>query len=208
MGRDLTAEMERWLREGSPEIGQIRIEELPDGFLLTHVEDAGCPDLERFEGPVSARDLARDDAEGRFRPLKSAPNLRRGWVLRVADAEEVRLAIDYFYPAALGLNRSRLRGALKPVDLRGTLERQTGMYAVTRHITDEDADALVGRCCNSEGGCLRKILWRIEQGRPVRSLPAEKFDPSTEEGIPLLCNEVCNLLVAEARKVVKARKRE
>jgi hypothetical protein len=44
---------------------------------------------------------------------------------------------------------------------------------------------------------------------PSTNLPLKKFDPShdqTELGapvIPLLCQEVCNLLVAEARRVVQ-----
>ncbi len=86
------------------------------------------------------------------------------------------------------------------------------MYRVTGKLTDEQADALVGRFCRSDGGCLRTILWPRDPAGTVAStlLPAEKFDPThdqTSRGepgvIPLLCQEACNLLVAEARKVVK-----
>lgn len=202
--RDLNAQLERWLDAGLHEIGQVRIEPRGDGFALRHRDEKGTHGLQVFRGSKAARDLARDDARGRFRPLKTAPNLRRGWDLRLSDVAELRQALDYFYPAALGLYRAYVEGELHPVNLRSTLERQTGMYAVARRISDEDADAMVGRCCKSEGGCLRTILWRIDNGRPVTSLPASKFEPTTARGIPLLCRELCNLMVAEARKVVKA----
>ena len=97
-------------------------------------------------------------------------------------------------------------GAVTPVPLRDTLGRQTGMYAVTRRLTDEQAQEIVAQLCRTEGGCLKKILWPLAPGKPVVSLPAEKFNPASvapgEQ--PLLCHEACNLLVAKAREVVKA----
>ena len=45
----------------------------------------------------------------------------------------------------------------------------------------------------------------------LRLLPGTKFDPAYDQTgrgevtMPLLCQEACNLLVAEARKVVKSR---
>ena len=91
------------------------------------------------------------------------------------------------------------------------------MYRVTAKITDAQADELVGRFCRSDGGCLRTILWRRDAAGAVPStrLPLEKFDPARDqwgqggaEGnlVPLLCQEACNLLVAEARAVVKGEK--
>lgn len=210
MGRNLTAALEGWLEEGRFQIGQIRIERSGDGFLLRHAQDGAeaIGDLQPCSGPEAARELARNDAAGNFRPLKTAPDLRRGWELALEDIGALRLALDAFYPAALGLYRASLEGTLQPVDLRSTMERQTGMYAVTRHITDGDADAMIGRCCASEGGCLRKILWKIDAERPVTTLPGDELvigrDPTR---IPLLCSEVCNLVVAEARRVVKAKPR-
>jgi hypothetical protein len=123
----------------------------------------------------------------------------------VADAAELRQVLDYFYPAAIGLLFSFRRGQLEPVDFRETTARQTGMYSVTKSITDDEADDRIGRFCRSGDGCLRTILWNLHPGRSIRSLPPEKLDPETAEGLPILCAEACNLLVAEARKVVKGR---
>ena len=88
------------------------------------------------------------------------------------------------------------------------------MYRVAAKISDEEIDGLVGRFCRSQGGepgCLRTILWPRDEtlARPSLRLPLDKFiAPGDQTGrgenvIPLLCQEACNLLVAEARKVVK-----
>ena len=95
--------------------------------------------------------------------------------------------------------------------LRETLNRQSGMYRVAARISDEQIDQLVGSFCNSDGGCLRTILWKRDAGGAIPSLklPREKFDPKhnqsgrDEQAIPLLCQEACNLLMAECRSVVK-----
>ncbi|MEI9894479.1 MAG: hypothetical protein WDN28_11490 [Chthoniobacter sp.] len=78
------------------------------------------------------------------------------------------------------------------------------MYAITKKITDAQAQTLIGGFCRSDGGCLKRILWPIAPGIPITSLPAEKFQPSAPRPeLPLLCHEACNLLVAKAREVVK-----
>jgi hypothetical protein len=88
--------------------------------------------------------------------------------------------------------------------LRDTLARQTGMYAVTKKITDAQAQMMIGGFCRTDGGCLKRILWDVAPGVPVTSLPAEKFQMrGAADTLPLLCHEACNLLVAKAREVVK-----
>jgi hypothetical protein len=85
------------------------------------------------------------------------------------------------------------------------------MYRSTATIRDEEANTLVGNFCRSDGGCLRTILWKRDENGTIAStkLPAEKFDPTFDQTgggrpvISLLCQEACNLLVAEARKIVK-----
>ena len=199
-------------------IGQIRGLPLAGGHELRHRDDADhAPELlASHHDPEDAAALALYDDAGAYRPLKTAPNLRRGWRLVLADARAVRLALDLFYPARLGAFRRFQEKTLAVTPLRGTLNRQTGMYRVTGKITDEQIDTLVGRFCRSDGGCLRTILWRRDAAGNVPStrLPPEKFDPAHDQGggavgggdaefIPLLCQEACNLLVAEARAVVK-----
>ena len=203
----------QWLAAGLRCIGQISIEARDDGsFALTHHEDASRDDLVPHVEAGDAAQLARFDDAGKYRPLKTAPNLRHGWRLVLPDRSALIIALDLFYPARCAAFLAWETGGLVTTPLRETLERQTGMYRPAAKISDAEANTLVGNFCRSDGGCLRTILWqRNRQGTLASTLlPAEKFDPSHDQTgfgrpiIPLLCQEACNLLVAEARKMVKA----
>ena len=193
-------------------IGQILIQRINGNrFALCHREDENRDGLEAFRRPEDAIEIARYDDAGNFRALKTAPNLRRGWRLEVANADELRRALDHFYPARLAMLLAFEQQRLVITPLRETLNRQSGMYRVAAKISDEQIDELVGNFCKSDGGCLRTILWKRDSGGAIPSLklPREKFDPKhdqtgrDERAIPLLCQEACNLLVAECRNVVK-----
>jgi sirohydrochlorin cobaltochelatase len=202
--RDLTQALAEWVAGGGREIGEIHLEPVAGAFVLYHRADASRGDLMEYSVAEAARDLAHFDDAGKFRPLKTAPNLRHGWKLCLASLGELRRALDYFYPAMLGVWGDRQRGHLRPVPLRDTLARQTGMYAVTRNITDAQAQTMIAGYCRTDGGCLKRILWPVAPGVPVTSLPPEKFQPiAPADTLPLLCHEACNLLVAQARQVVK-----
>jgi sirohydrochlorin cobaltochelatase len=202
--QNLTRALAAWIAAGGREMGEVHIEPGKSGFILQHRDDGPRADWNEFTGAEVARELAHFDDAGKFRPLKTAPNLRHGWRLHLADLADLRRALDYFYPAMLGVWLSHRCGSLAAVPLRDTLARQTGMYAVTKKITDAQAQTLIGGFCRSDSGCLKRILWPIAPGVPVTSLPAEKFhSESGAETLPLLCHEACNLLVAKAREVVK-----
>jgi sirohydrochlorin cobaltochelatase len=202
-----------WLAKGLRCIGQIAIETGEDGSsVLRHREDKGRTDLVVSERADDAADLARFDDAGNYRPLKTAPTLRHGWELRLANLAALRLALDLFYPGRLAAFLAFEKNELITTPLRATLERQTGMYRIAAQIREEQADELVGSFCRSDGGCLRTILWRRDAAGtvPTTRLPPTKFDPrhdqagGTEPVVPLLCQEACNLLVAAARAVVQA----
>jgi len=188
--------LESALAESRHRIGQVVISGCSGGFSLCHADDVGRCDLEVFRRPDDATAIALYDDAGNYRPLKSAPNLRHGWRLDVQSPSDLRLALDFLYPAAVGNWRARLRGELVPTPLRATLGRQTGMYRVTAKLTDPQAAELKDSFC--QAGCLRRILWTVTAADPEN--PAEDLPGS----IPLLCTEACNLFVAAARKIVKA----
>lgn len=175
-------------------IGEIL---LGDDFSLRHREDieTDVSELKLYQHPEAAREIARYDAAGNYRPLKTAPNLRQGWLLQLRSLEEVVLALEFFYPAALALYGALLEKQLEATSLRETLNRQSGMYRVTQNLSEEQAHELIEKKCHQ--GCLRKIFWTV--------LPHQKIELANikDSEIPLLCREACNLLVAEARKVVK-----
>ena len=201
--------------------GQIAIQPLPEHrFRLSHRSDAeNAENLQRFTNPEDALELSRFDNTGRYRPLKTAPNLRRGWILELATADQVWRALDHFYPGRLGVLGAYRANRLFLTSLRETLGRQTGMYRIAATISDARLEDVVGQFCRSDGGCLRTILWKRDNADVVPStkLPPQKFDPAYDQAvasspimpnsvhIPLLCQEACNLLVAECRKAVKER---
>jgi len=172
-------------------------------FTLRHSSDEGRDDLEIHRNPRAARLIARFDERGEFRSLKSAPDLRRGWLLEAGSLEGMELALEFFYPAALGLVLSWLRGTIHPTPLRETLDRQTGMYRITQLLRDDQALDLIA--CRCGEGCLRTVLWDLSAGNMVSSLPVGRrtFDDFAPDRIPLLCREACNLLIAAARPIAK-----
>jgi sirohydrochlorin cobaltochelatase len=202
----------KWMAAGRRCIGEVSIRLGDDGtFALTHREDAARNDLAPYADTDAAAQLARFDDAGNYRPLKTAPNLRHGWRLTLPDRGALRLALDLLYPGRLAAFLAWETGGLMTTPFRETLERQTGMYRPAAKIGDDEANTLVGSFCRSDGGCLRTILWKRDREGTLAStdLPREKFDPAHDQTglgqpmIPLLCQEACNLLVAEARKVVK-----
>ena len=187
------------------------------GFVLAHRDDASLHQLQTHRDAENAIEIAKYDDAGNYRPLKTAPNLRRGWRLELATVEELRRALDCFYPGRLALFTAWKSGHLKTTPLRETLDRQSGMYRVAAKISDQQINDLVADFCRSDSGCLRNILWSRDRNGVIAStkLPTEKFDPAYDQAcsrrashseaatVPLLCQEACNLLVAECRKVVK-----
>jgi sirohydrochlorin cobaltochelatase len=188
--------------------GQVSIRKRDGGgFVLLHRDDEDGERSQTFRNAEDAAEIARWDDAGNYRPLKTAPNLRHGWRLEIVDLSELRLALDLFYPGRLAIFATWKENHLKKTTLRETLDRQSGMYRIAAKISDEQIDEVVGNFCRSDGGCLRTILWkRDERGTtPSTRLTEAKYDPcsATASTIPLLCQEACNLLVNECRKVVK-----
>lgn len=193
-------------------IGEILIRRRDaGGFTLCHGGDESSSSLKTFNQPEDAIHIARFDAAGNYRPLRTAPNLRRGWRLQVADLGELRCALDYFYPGRLAVLAACTEDKLSTTSLRETLDRQSGMYRVAAKISDDQIGDVVGNFCRSDGGCLRTILWKRDKSGalPSSKLPSEKFDPTHdqtgrgERAIPLLCQEICSIVLNECRKAVK-----
>lgn len=201
-GLNLTEKLERWVADGGRQIGEVAIGSDAGRYRLTHVDDAALADLESFSSPAAARSVVRYDDAGVYRPLKSAPSLRHGWQLELDGAGELREALDYFYPAALGTWFANEEAELAAVPLREVLGRQTGMYRFANNLSDEGAQALVGNACAASGGCLKRVCWELAAGQAMTSLPSEQRtrQPLLDGEMPLLCVEACNWLVAKARK--------
>lgn len=207
-----TATLEGLLAEDIRCLGEVWIGKVSAvEFTLCHRDERGREDLRRYCSAEDAAEIARYDDAGEYRPLKTAPNLCHGWRLAITGLEALRTALDLLYPGRLAAFGAWTQQALVPTPLRATLDRQSGMYRVAAKISDPQADKLIANFCRSDEGCLRTILWRRDAlGTPSSTLlPASKFDPAydqtgrSERVLPLFCQEACNLLIAEARRVVK-----
>ncbi|MFC7336004.1 DR2241 family protein [Haloferula chungangensis] len=202
--------LENALNEGIRQIGEITIH--PDtagaAYALCHTEDSNSLDLlETHRGPSAAREISTWAEDGHYRFTKGELSLRRGWLLLLDDTNELRQALDLFYPASLGLWLAEKDGKIDVQNLREKLNRQTGMYKFAKNISDAGAQRLVREVCGPGNCCVKKILWQIDESTALEDSEASRFngivgDP--ERAIPLLCREACNHFVAETRKASKA----
>lgn len=176
---------------------------------MRHADDAEAAedDLTLHHQPEAAREVAKYDAAGCYRPLKAAPTLVRGWRLLLPDLAALREALDFFYPAALGNWVAFTTGRAVPVPVKQTFARQTGMYRITGLLDDDDCRAVVAGNCDYATRCRRRITWPVAPGVPLGALPPEKTDTSPgPHELPILCLEACNVLVAEARSYIKKKR--
>src|SRR5206468_127427 len=94
--------------------GQILVEKREGaGFVLLHRDEASLDQLQTYRDAENAIEIAKYDDAGDYRPLKTAPDLRHGWQLELATVEELRRALDYFYPSRLAVFTAWKSGYLK-----------------------------------------------------------------------------------------------
>ena len=135
--------------------GQVLVRRTNSGcFVLSHRDDETLDHLQVFRSAEDAIEIAKYDDAGNYRPLKTAPNLRHGWRLELDTLEQLRCALDYFYPGRLAVFAAWKKGKLQTTPLRETLDRQSGMYRVAAKTSDSQIDNLVADFCRSNGGCL------------------------------------------------------
>jgi hypothetical protein len=175
--------------------GQLAIEPaLDDGgrrYSVTHVDDDGADpgDLADHGDPREAREIARFDERGRYRPLKTALTLRRGWRLVDLDASELLEAVEAFYPATVANWFREQQGDLDVTHWRETAERQTGIYDVVDELPDDAVDWMAEACC-VDSQCLKRRRWDRESD--------DHLDVPRGDG-EFPCREPCSIVTAAAR---------
>ena len=183
----------RWVGE-SPEgrsLAQVLVRFTDPGYELCHVDDRKLEDMLLYEDPRKAREISKRTEEGEYRPLKSAPNLRRGWLLRVSDDRELAVAMNHLYPAALIHWHLHREGRLEITNYRENAARQSGIYKRVQRLTDEGVQDAAKACCE-DAVCLKKTLWDVDEDNPLQM-------ERGEGGIP--CPEPCSIFVSFARRV-------
>lgn len=172
--------------------GQVLIRsEAAGGYRLCHVEDEGKTRLQLYENPRAAREIAKLAADSEYRPLKSAPNLRRGWVLLAADAGDLAIAMNGLYPAAVVHWYLYREGRLDITNYRENAARQSGIYKRVQRLTDEGVQNAAKACCE-DAVCLKKTLWDVDDDTPLEMDRGEGEIP---------CPEPCSVFVSFARRV-------
>jgi hypothetical protein len=173
--------------------GQVWICRQEAGFELRHIIDkASEAGALRLLAGNELRALAQFTATGAFRPLRSAPNLQRGWRATPRDQARLGLALNQLYPGAVA-DWFAARGSNPPVtSYRDFTNRQTGMYRITTHLDDATAGAMIRACCHKDF-CLKRRGWTVEGLEP---------DAAAEKSV-IPCLEPCAILLEFARKVAR-----
>lgn len=183
---------------GRLDFGQLRLERRADGaFEARHRDDGTAPPdpLDEIDSAHDLRELAKFDAGGTYRPLKTAPTLKPGWRTETSCPREFLKRLDAIYPGAFAAWIAHRRGELPPVALRRTLDRQTGIYRFAGTISDGMARRILEDVCAK--GCLRQVIWPLADGSPALPL---KVLPGT---VPLVCAEACTFVLNRARELAR-----
>lgn len=180
--------------------GQVLIRRSGAGFELRHTANRQTePAALRLLSEGEIRPLAQFDSNGRFRPLKSAPNLQQGWRIAARDERALGAALGFLYPGTVA-DWFAARSPSPPVtSYRQFTTRQTGMYRITTKLDDDAAAAVAHACCQKDL-CLKRRLWTV--GGAARDNPD---DPSEKSVMP--CLEPCAILLESARKTARQEQR-
>ena len=170
---------------------EVRVTRLADGFTLHHLADFPVALGKLTKVDISAlRAVANTTLEGDFRPIKTAPNLRRGWHCSVPTPDTLKRALDALYPGALVDWFSAQHSPVPVQHYREFTARQTGMYRITQQLTDAQVSEVIRAGCAPQS-CLRKRLWTVE------GLPP---DDETDGKSVIPCLEPCPLLIELVRR--------
>ena len=177
---------------------EVLAERSGSGFMLRHVADRALSvdQLKKVSIP-EARRVAMFTAAGGFRPLRSSPDLARGWVLYCSDCNDLWRALQELYPGSLPDWFAVQNGPTPVTNYRDFTNRQTGMYRITQLLTDVQAADVTRAACHPRF-CLKQRLWTV---------PGLEADPTaTKSAIP--CLEPCAVLLELARKATRIEQEE
>ncbi|MFW6436413.1 MAG: DR2241 family protein [Halococcoides sp.] len=155
--------------------------------------DADPAALDPIE-PEAADDLATTDADGQYRPLRTAPTLRAGWIASDLDAHACPEFVATLYPATIANWHREREGRLDVTHFDAAAARQTGIYAVVDELPREALTWLANASC-TDAMCLKRRAWDAGEGDPIDA-------PRGDGEMP--CREPCSLVIAAAREFANA----
>jgi hypothetical protein len=209
------------LAEGiATEWGQLRVtvsltEAGGRSYALRHVDDAATAgaDLTDHDEPLDARELAKHDNDGAYRPLKTAPSLQTGWQFPALGPAELVEAVHAFYPATVQNWHREREGDLDVTHWHETVERQTGIYGVVRTWDRgegyEHVNWVAEACCD-DSQCLKRREWGYDEETDLdvdnraSETPGDSGGETASGGDgEFPCREPCSLVIAAARQWTK-----
>ncbi len=172
--------------------GQVLVRTIPPaGYSMRHRDEADVANLEVHEDPRAAREIARLTESGEHRPLKSSPNLRRGWEIRVHDQKGLAVAMNYLYPAGVAHWYLHREGRLETTNFRENAARQSGIYKRIQRLSDRGVQDAARACCE-DAVCLKRTMWDVDEKTPLAIDRGEGEIP---------CPEPCSVFVSFSRRV-------
>lgn len=190
--------LEAFVAQLAPEFpfAEVLVRRVGDQFRLTHIRDRDSSALQSISRE-KMRELGQFTISGKFRPLRSAPNLQHGWEFTARNASELQFALENLYPGSIA-DWFAVRQERPPVThYRDYTARQTGMYRVTTLLNDEQVANLARAGCHSRF-CLKQRLWTVKGLGP----------DSVEEKSAIPCLEPCAVLLEFARTGARLEQRE
>lgn len=178
-------------------IAQLLIRKLSSSqftYELRHTTDEKLDPEELHTLPVEkAQFYLSFNQEGAFRPIKGAPDMRKGWRITTHDPEELEQAVQAVYPGLITDYYAVHQMNPIPVTPYETFAgRQTGMYRSAKNLQGDRAIQAVQTACASKF-CLKQRLWTV---------PGLEIDKK-EEKSEIPCLEPCAVLLEWGRKVVR-----
>jgi hypothetical protein len=177
----------------APELvfAEVWLRQTKDGFEVRNVADREVNPL-RSVSLAELHGIAQFTERKAFRPLKSAPNLPRGWKFLARNHAELDDALRHLYPGAVA-DWFAARQPDPPIThYQEFTARQTGMYRVTAKLDNEQVAQVARACCHPRF-CLKQRLWTVD-GLPPDGAPEKSLIP---------CLEPCAILLEFARTVVR-----
>ncbi len=162
-------------------------------YSIRHENDTNTDraELAVYDDPLAAREIAKHDDDGHYRPLKTAPTLRTGWLFADLSGHELLRTIDFLYPATVHNWYLERHGELDVSHWRETAQRQTGIYDLIEELGGDQLEWLTEACC-VDSQCLKRRQWDESDDEPLDTPRGDGVFP---------CREPCSLVIAVARKL-------
>lgn len=172
--------------------GELALTTSAGGYDVRHGEDTGVPveELDAYDEPKEAREIAKFDDDGEYRPMNGETTLPTGWVFPSLDADGLTEVVRYVYPASVENRYLELHDELDVTHWEETGGRQTGIYAKAEDLEGDALRRAADAFCASR--CVKRREWEESD--------EEEIDSPAEGDFP--CREACSLFVSGAREFV------